>query len=430
MKRYLNPNYRFVFLSLMLCVDLGLSTAPPYLRLINSALGGEMPPIIIAHVAPSTGRFSMHAEADRRGAEMAIDEFNEHGGVLGRQVVLVSRNPTLDKGQAAVVAEDLITRNEVGFMLGAVDSGVAASMSAVCQQHGVIFINTNSSAPSESVANAHRTKFVFDASAANFNNALLKYALGKRASKRVLLLTEDDDWGHSSAAASRSYIEQYGGTVAGEVVVPANLTDPVGALKQLAAIPADVVAVNVSGNNQIRLFSQIDPKVLAAQSWVAGEVDWEELYAAPGTPRPLFGITWAWNLDTPGSAEFVARYRKRYGNTKLDYPGDVTHASYFATKALLNAIQQAGTTDNHAVIKQLEKVRWIGKERMQNDSAYMDSISHHLQQTIYIATWKPRLDHPELGLEILGRASPEQVHYLRERTTRLESYADTAHYAK
>jgi branched-chain amino acid transport system substrate-binding protein len=394
-----------------------------------SAIGAGKPPIIIAHVVPTTGRFALHAEGDRRGAEMAIDEFNARGGVLGREIVLVSRNPTLDPARAAQVAEDLITQDKVGFMLGAIDSGVAASMSAVCQKHGVIFINTNSSSPSESVENAHRTKFVFDASAANFNRALLKYALSKRKSRRVVLLTEDDVWGHSSANSSRAYIREYGGKVVGEVVVPESLPDPAAALKQVAAIPADVVAVNISGENQIRLFAQIDQALLEQRSWVVGEVDWEELYPAPGTPRPLYGITWSWNLDTPGTADFVARYRKRWGHTSLDYPGDVTHAAYFATKALLSAIARAGTTDNHAVIRQLEKLRWTANERMQHDGAYMDPRSHHLQQTIYIATWRPRVDHPEQGQIILGHASPAQVRYEKERTTRLESFADTPHYA-
>ena len=399
------------------------------LAIIGSAFGAERPPIIIAHVAPTTGRFSLHSESDRRGAEMAIDEFNARGGVLGREIVLVSRDPSMDKSNAANVAEDLITRTKIGFMLGAIDSGVASSMSAVCQKHGVIFINTNSSAPSESVENAHRTKFVFDASAANFNQALFKYALLKRKSKRVLLLTEDDVFGRSSAAASRRYITDNGGTIVGEVVVPEALPDPAGAIKRIASIPADVVAVNISGDNQIRLFSQIEPTTLEKQSWVVGEVDWEELYPAPGTPRPLYGITWAWNLDTPGTAEFVARYRKRYGHTRLDYPGDVTHAAYFATKALLNAIARAGTTDNHAVIRQLETLKWTAKERMQHYAAYMDPVSHHLQQTVYIATWHPRVGRPELSQEILAHASPEQVRYEQERTTRLESFAETPHYA-
>ena len=397
--------------------------------LINSAIGSEKPPVIIAHVAPTTGRFALHAEADRRGAEMAIDDFNARGGVLGREIVLISRNPTLDKSHAAKVAKELITVNKIGFMLGAIDSGVAASMSAVCQKYGVIFINTNSSSPTESAVNAHRTKFVFDAHGANFNRALLKYALSKSKSKHVILLTEDNDWGHSNARASQDIIKEYGGIVTGEIVVPQSMPDPEGILKKVNAIHADIVAINISGNNQIKLFSQVDPGVFKNQSWVGGEVDWEELYPAPGTPRPLYGITWSWNLDTPGTAEFVTRYHKRYGHTKLDYPGDVTYASYFATQALLDAITRAGTTNNHAVIRQLEKTRWSAKARMQHDAAYMDPVSHHLQQTVYIATWHPRINNPELGQVILGHASPKQVFYAKERTTHLESFEDTPHYA-
>jgi len=430
MKRLFQGIRGFSWVSLIAVFILSQSSEPFRLEFINVALGAQNGnPVIIAHVAPTTGRFALHAEADRRGTDMAVEEFNARGGVLGREIVLVSRDSTLNDSHAAQVAEELITQTKVGFMVGAIHSGVAASMSAVCQKYGVIFINTNSSAPSESVENAHRTKFVFDASAANFNRALLKYALANHQSKRVLLLTEDDVWGHSSAAASRPYIAEYGGTVVGEVVVPEALPDPAGVLKRVAALPADVVAVSISGDNQIKLFAQIDPKVLEKQSWIVGEVDWEELYPAPGTPRPLFGTTWAWNLDTPGTAEFVARYRKRYGHTKLNFPGDVTHAAYLATKALLTAIERAGTTDNHAVTRQLENYKWTAKERMQNTAAYMDPVSHHVQQSIYIARWNPHADHPERGLEILDHIPPEQVRYEQERTTRLESFADTPRYA-
>ena len=429
MKKLLQGIFSFTLTSLISAFILGQGHELSGLAIINTALGAENIPIVVAHVAPTTGRFALHAEADRRGAEMAIDEFNARGGVLGREIVLVSRDPTLDAKLAAQTADELITQTKVGFMVGAISSGVAASMSAVCQKYGVIFINTNSSSPSESVANAHRTKFVFDAHGANFNRALIKYALAKRKTKRVLLLTEDNDWGHSNAAASRPYIAEYGGTVVGEVMAPESLPDPNGILKQVAAIPADVVVTSISGDNQIKLFAQIDLRTLEKQAWIAGEVDWEELYPAPGTPRPLFGTTWAWHLDTPGTAEFVARYRKRYGHTKLAYPGDVTHAAYLATKALLTAIAKAGTTDNHAVILQLEKYKSTAKERMQNAAAYMDPVSHHLQQSIYIGRWNSRADHPEHGLEIQGHVHPQQVQYEQERTTRFETMADTPHYA-
>lgn len=417
-----NRLYRFAGLAW-----LGLA-ALPGLTGSNAVRAAEAVPLVIAHVAPTTGRFALHAEADRRGSEMAIDEFNARGGVLGREIVLVSRDPGLDPAQAARVAEELVNQTKVGFMVGAISSGVAASMSAVCQKYGVIFINTNSSAPSESVENAHRTKFVFDAHGANFYRALVKYALSNRKSKRVLLLTEDNAWGHGNAAATRQYIAESGGKVVGEVIAPEALSDPQDILKRVAAIPADVVVTSISGDNQIKLFAQIAPQLLERQSWVVGEVDWEELYPAPGTPRPLFGTTWAWNLKTPGTADFVARYRKRYGHTRLDYPGDVTHAAYLATGALLLAIERAGTTDNHAVIGQLEQYRRTASAGMQNADAYMDPVSHHVQQSVYIARWNPRAARPELGMEILGHVAPEPSRFELERTTSLEPLANTPHY--
>jgi branched-chain amino acid transport system substrate-binding protein len=420
MKKYMPTTFGRALISLLLVLGNGTGWVA------HAAERGE--PLVIAHVAPTTGRFALHAEADRRGSEMAIEEFNQRGGVLGREIILIARDPTLDGKQAARVADELITQTKAAFLVGAISSGVAASMSAVCQKYGTIFINTNSSAPSESVENAHRTKFVFDAHGANFYRALIKYALANRQSKRVVLLTEDNVWGRDNAAASRQYIAESGGTVVGEVLAPETLPDPTAILAKVAAIPADAVVTSISGDNQIKLFAQIDPQVLERQSWIVGEVDWEELYPAPGTPRPLFATTWAWNLKTPGTAEFVARYRERYGHTKLDYPGDVTHAAYLATKALLAAIEKAGTTDNHAIIGQLEKYRRTAREGMQNADAYMDPVSHHLQQSIYIARWNPRAARPELGMEILGHIPPEQSRFEGETATRLEPLSSTPRY--
>ncbi len=221
----MRPTPAFLLLSLLLLA-------------VRPVRADEAPPLLIAHVTPATGRFALHSESDRRGAQMAVDEANADGGVLGRHVVMISRDPGLDPAQAARVARDLILRTHVGFMVGAISSDVAAAMSAVCQHYGVIFINTNSSAPSEAVENAHRTKFVFDANAANYNRTLLKYALDRHASKRVLLLTEDDEWGRSSAQASRPIIAANGGQVVAQIMVPATLSDPTALLAKVEATPA------------------------------------------------------------------------------------------------------------------------------------------------------------------------------------------------
>ena len=115
-------------------------------------------------------------------------------------------------------------------------------------------------------------------------------------------------------------------------------------------------------------------------------------------------------------------------NTKLAYPGHVTYSAYLATKALLNAVKKVGTTNNHAVIKELEQYRASAKERMQNSEAYMDPISHHLQQSTYIATWKPDSKNPQNSIKILGHITPKESRYKQEDFTKLESYEATPRY--
>lgn len=388
----------------------------------------ETKPIIIAHVSPTSGRFSIHSEADKRGVELAIKEYNDKGGVLNRPIILIQYDPTLDTKKAAQVAEELINVNKISFMAGAVNSGVATSMSEVCQKYGVIFINTNSSAPSQAVEHAHRTKFVFDANGANYYKSLLKYSFDKAVNKNVILLTEDNQWGKSNAEAVKPFIQEYQGNIVKEILVSPDLNNPLELVNKIKEIDAQTVIVNISGNNQVKLFAQISPETFDKQSWIVGEIDWEDLYLVPGNIRPLFGVNWSWNLDNAETKKFVKIYRDRYSNTKLDYPGHVTYSAYLSTKALLDAIIKVNSTNNHLIIKELEKYRATASERMQDSDAYMDAKSHHLQQSTYIATWRPDIKNPQNSIKILGHITPLESRYVEEDNTKLESFDQTPIY--
>ena len=77
-------------------------------------------------------------------------------------------------------------------------SGVANAISQVAQQYGVIYLNTNSSSPTEAGENCHRVKFVWDGNGTNFAKAAVKNAIDAYGKKWVLL-TNDYVWGHDTA---------------------------------------------------------------------------------------------------------------------------------------------------------------------------------------------------------------------------------------
>ena len=66
-------------------------------------------------------------------------------------------------------------------------------------------------------------------------------------------------------------------------------------------------------------------------------------------------------------------------------PGNVSYNGYMATRELLRAIERAGSTNNVKIIKELEDLKISAADRMQHYDAYIDPVTHQVQQTIYLA---------------------------------------------
>jgi branched-chain amino acid transport system substrate-binding protein len=140
-------------------------------------------PIRIGITSDASGQYANSGASDRRGMMMAIAEANAKGGVLGRRVESLHIDTETTAATGSRVAERMITREDCGFLIGAVSSGVANAVSQVAQRYGVIYLNTNSSSPTEAGENCHRVKFVWDGNGTNFAKAAVKNAVGAYGKK-------------------------------------------------------------------------------------------------------------------------------------------------------------------------------------------------------------------------------------------------------
>jgi branched-chain amino acid transport system substrate-binding protein len=393
-----------------------------------AATAQDKKPIIIGITSDASGQYANSGAEDRRGVMMAIDEANEKGGVLGRPIKTVHIDTETTPATGSRVAERMIAREGAGYLIGAIHSGVANAVSQVAQKHGVIYLNTNSSAPTEAGANCHRTKFVWDGNGTNFAKATVKTAIEKYG-KKWLLITNDYGWGHDTSATTRKLAEAAGATIIDNILVPVGTRDFTSVLLKLQQLSPDVVAAAVGGDDQKAMRTQVAQLGLGDKyAWINNQQDWPDVY---GLPRDnlfgVFGTTWYFDLDLPGVKEFVASYRKRYPDTQLLVPGNVFFNGYWSTRSLLEAIQRAGSTKSHAVIKELEKLRIPAKERMQQHDAYMNAKTHQMQQTIYIATANPGdKDDPNKLFKIVGSTTPEDaIDDAAEAACKLEPFEST-----
>ncbi len=108
-------------------------------------------------------------------------------------------------------------------------------------------------------------------------------------------------------------------------------------------------------------------------AWINNQQDWPDVYGlGPEQIFGVFGTTWYYRLDLPGVKEFVADYQKTYPGMAIRVPGNVYYNGYMATRELLRAVEEAGTTNNIAVIKKLEGRKMSARDRMQHYDAYIE----------------------------------------------------------
>ena len=405
----------FRILCLLLIIVISIPSA------VVLAQDAEATPIIIGFTSDASGQYANSGAMDRRGMEMAIEEFNANGGVLGRPIEWVHFDTETNPATGTRVAERMINQEGVSFLIGAVSSGVANAISQVAQGHGVIYFNTNSSSPTESGDNCHRTKFVWDGHGANFSQATVAGAVDSFGSE-WLLLTNDYVWGHDTSAATRTLAEATGANIVNELLVPQGTRDFSSYLLTIQQEAPDVIAAAVGGDDLRALRIQVVDQGLDTQmAWINNQQDWPDVYGVP--PFGLFGTTWYYGLDLPGVEDFTARYQEMFPDTSLRVPGNVLYNGYMATHTLLTVIEEIGTTNNHAIIEALEGREFTAEERMQHHDAWIDAENHHVQQTIYLATANAEPSEEYDIYEIVSVVSPEDA--MAHQDCTLESLEDT-----
>lgn len=100
----------------------------------------EGDPLKIGMATTLSGAIALFGVANQDGAQLAVDQLNEEGGVLGRPVELIVRDDEAAPESGAQIARDLIIDDEVDVLLGPVSSGVALAITEISEERKIPFI--------------------------------------------------------------------------------------------------------------------------------------------------------------------------------------------------------------------------------------------------------------------------------------------------
>ena len=270
-------------------------------------------PIKIGMVDPLTGVYAAVAQNEVIGARLAVDTINAKGGVLGRQLELLVEDSANDVGTGVQKTRKLIERDQVNFIIGDVNSGIAQAMAQVTAEKKVLHIvsggHTDGITGKDCKWNVYR---VCNTTRMEANSVC--ELLFTKYGKKWHFITPDYAFGHTLQEACAANLKKLGGTVTGNELAPLGTSDFSAYLIKARAANPDVLLLLPQGSDMVNCLKQIVQFGINRQIHVAGtQQELESLEALP--PEARIGVwmfEWYWKqADTPHLTEFVADIRKR-----------------------------------------------------------------------------------------------------------------------
>jgi branched-chain amino acid transport system substrate-binding protein len=265
---------------------------------------------------PLTGTYAAYGKNEMIGCQMALDEINAKGGILGSPVQLVAEDSTSgDAGVAVQKARKLIDSDKVDFLLGNVNSALALAMAQVSNEKGVLHIVPGGHTDAITGATCHWNVFRVCNTTSMEANAVAS-ALVKQYGKKYYYITPDYAFGHTLESAMIKAIGGLGGERVGGDLTPLGTVDFSSYLIKAQGMNPDVIVFLTQGDDMLNALKQAAQFGLQNKVHLAGaQQELEPLEGLPPEARVGVWVTeWYWNQ--PGVAhvaDFVEAAKKRTG---------------------------------------------------------------------------------------------------------------------
>jgi len=262
---------------------------------------------------PFTGTYAVLGLHEKIGCELAIEEINKKGGILGRKVELLSEDSTsADTGTAVQKAHKLIDRDKVDFLLGNVNSAMALAIGDVSNQAGVLHIVTGGHTDAVTGTDCHWNVFRVCNTTRMETNSVSKLLFDKYG-KKWYFITPDYAFGHTLQQGFEASLKKFGGTEVGASLTPLGATDYSSYLIKAQAAKPDVIIFLTAGQDAVNSLKQAVQFGLNKNFHIAGAQ--QELEVLEGLPPDArigtWVFEWYWKQpNVPHVKEFVAAIRK------------------------------------------------------------------------------------------------------------------------
>ncbi|HVV92697.1 MAG TPA: ABC transporter substrate-binding protein [Hyphomicrobiales bacterium] len=310
----------------------------------------------------------------------AVGEINAAGGLLGKQVEVVTYDTQSAMQMYGQYAQQAALKDRVAVVHGGITSASREVIRPVLDKYKTLYFYDT---PYEGGV-CDRNIFCPSTTPGQTVDKLVAYAL-KKFGKKVYTLAANYNYGQITADWVKKYAKDGGGEVVGTEFFPLDAADFSATISKIQAAKPDWVMAVLVGGGTISFYRQFAAAGLGGKIGVASTTfggNGEQLVLSP---KETDGIAVCYNymetIQNPENAKFLDGFHKKFG-AKYTPLYELPMSSYQGVHLWAAGVRKAGSTDRMAVIKALETGIAID---MPSGKVTVDPTTHHCILNVYLA---------------------------------------------
>ncbi|MED3647110.1 urea ABC transporter substrate-binding protein [Halalkalibacterium halodurans] len=324
-----------------------------------------------------SGTMAMSETSVRDAELLAIEEINEAGGVLGKELVPIIEDGASEPNIFAERATKLLQQDEVAVIFGGWTSASRKAMLPVVEENnGLLFYPVQ-------YEGMEASPNIFYAGAAPNQQIVpaVEWLLENRGTE-FFLLGSDYVFPRLANAIIKAQLESHGATLVDEQYTPLGHTDYNTIISRIRESEPTVIFNTLNGDSNVAFFKQLADAGITADDVTVMSVSVAEEEIRGIGADVLAGHLASWNYfqttDTPENDTFVTAYKKSFGDDRVT--GDPIEAGYLMVHLWAQAVEAAGTTDIEAVREAASTIEFSAPGGL----VKVDGDNQHLYKTVRI----------------------------------------------
>ncbi len=325
-------------------------------------------------------------EPYKRGIELALEEINGAGGVLGRKLEFIIRDDGGNPGDAVRVAEELTTREGVNLLAGTFLSNVGLAVTEFAGKKQVFFLAAEPL--TDKITWQNGNKYTYRLRSSTYMQvAMLMPEVAAAKKKRWALVYPNFEYGQSAVDNFKAMLRKQQPDVefVTEQAPPLGKVDA-GAIAQAIDDAKPEAIFNVLfGPDLAKFVREGNTRDIFKGRFVASLLSGEPEYIDPLKDEApvgwvVTGYPW-YAIDTPAHKAFLSAYQKKYN----DYPRLGSVVGYVTVKSMAAGIAKAGSTDTAKVVAAFDGLKvegpfgpfsYRGSDHQATMGAFVGKLAH------------------------------------------------------